>query len=196
VDQATFNSLWRGAQHPEVLAVMAEGVEATRASEAMQLATQGLTVDYDIVVPLWDPWTAMNIRWQAGFKWIPSALQPNIQVEPGVPPLWGLQPYDPNSPPAGSIPVPDMTNDAAVQAAYPPFVVPAPPPNPAPGVSAVGQSIGAGYYAVLSSAGLKDGDSYTADPRGTFVYHRRSTPFGYSQWFWALSFGPDPYAAS
>ena len=60
---------------------------------------------------------------------------------------------------------------------FPPFVVPSPEAAP---VSAVGADLGGGDFGFNPKAGvtLTDGQEYTGDPRGTFIFHHAHTPFG------------------
>jgi len=80
------------------------GDETKRAAMAMQLASEGYTIDYPIMVEGWDPLIAMQIRQEAGYTWVPSALQQPVPVAPGLT-FVGLPTYNPNQPPPGSIPV-------------------------------------------------------------------------------------------
>ena len=76
-----------------------------REAKATELAHQGYTIDVPIMVWNWDPKKTMELRGTYGYTWVPSALQPNITIAPGLT-VPGMQPYDPNNPPAGSIAVP------------------------------------------------------------------------------------------
>jgi hypothetical protein len=71
---------------------------------AQQLADQGYTIDVPIMVWGWDPLATMIERQSAGYTWVPSALQPSMESEPGVS-MEGITPYNPNTPPPGSIQV-------------------------------------------------------------------------------------------
>ncbi len=68
---------------------------------AQQLAKSGYIIDVPIMVNGLDPTSCMCQRIVDGYTWVPSALQPNIPVGPGI--AWPGQQYDPNNPPAGSI---------------------------------------------------------------------------------------------
>lgn len=68
---------------------------------AQQLATEGYTIDVPIMVDGLDPLATMMQRQADGYTWVPSALQANIPVGPGI--MWPGPAYDPNNPPAGSI---------------------------------------------------------------------------------------------
>jgi len=69
-----------------------------------QLATQGYKIDVPIMLWGWDPSQVTSLRQSYGYTWVPSALQNPIEVAPGLSEP-GLQTYDPNNPPAGSIAV-------------------------------------------------------------------------------------------
>ena len=115
----------------------------------------------------------MNYRVSFGFTWVPSALQPQVTIAPGVAPLAGLIAYDPSHPPAGSIKV--STNPAD----YPPYVTPVPAHAADPASSdPVGLAIGRQPVSFHPWATTyPDGAQYT-DARGTFVKHVIITPFG------------------
>jgi len=81
---------------------------AERQARATELAHQGYTIDVPIMVWGWDPQITMELRGQYGYTWVPSALQPNVQIAPGLTMPGTLQPYDANNPPAGSIIVPQQ----------------------------------------------------------------------------------------
>ena len=74
-----------------------------RASMARDLAAQGYTIDVPIMVWGWDPSIATSLRQSFGYTWVPSGLQNPVQIAPGVAAMGGMQAYDPNHPPAGSI---------------------------------------------------------------------------------------------
>ncbi|HTR37340.1 MAG TPA: hypothetical protein VMH80_15650 [Bryobacteraceae bacterium] len=169
--QTQFDQAYWASQPPEVQAVAAITDQQQRAAQAATLASKGFTIDVPIMVWNWDPYLTMNYRVSFGFTWVPSALQPQVTVAPGVPPLAGLIAYDPSNPPAGSIKV--STNPAD----YPPYVTPA-PPTPVPANSdPVGlQSVGNLYLSTVGD-NYPDGAQYT-DARGTFVKHVTITPFG------------------
>ncbi len=78
-----------------------------REAKATELAHQGYTIDVPIMVWNWDPQKTMELRGQYGYTWVPSALQPNITIAPGLT-VPGMQSYDPNHPPAGSIAIPQQ----------------------------------------------------------------------------------------
>ena len=47
----------------------------------------------------WDPYLVMAMRASYGYTWVPSALQPAVQMAPGLA-TPGLIPYDPANPPS------------------------------------------------------------------------------------------------
>jgi hypothetical protein len=78
--------------------------EPEREQVASQLASQGYSIDVPVMVWGWDAGITTQMRESDGYTWVPSALQQNIAEAPGVfsP---GLTPYNPASPPPGSISV-------------------------------------------------------------------------------------------
>jgi len=78
--------------------------QGQRTLMATQLANQGYTIDVPIMVWNWDPSQVTSLRQSYGYTWVPSALQNPVGVAPGLSEP-GIQPYDPNNPPAGSIAV-------------------------------------------------------------------------------------------
>jgi len=73
-----------------------------RRLKAWDLANQGYTIDVPIMVWQWDPQYTMELRKSYGYTWVPSALQNTVAIAPGLQ-MPGVTPYDPNSPPPGSI---------------------------------------------------------------------------------------------
>jgi hypothetical protein len=69
---------------------------------ANELAKKGYTIDVPIMVWDQDPEFVMRLREQAGYTWVPSALQDPVRVAPGLT-FPGLPSYDANAAPAGSI---------------------------------------------------------------------------------------------
>lgn len=90
---------------PQVKAMMAIPDLKSRMAQAINLANQGFSIDLEIMVYLDDPYLVNQMRAQDGYTWVPSILQPNVEVAPGLPAIAGLKPYDPNNPPPRSIPV-------------------------------------------------------------------------------------------
>jgi hypothetical protein len=76
--------------------------ESEREQVASQLAQQGYSIDVPVMVWGWDAGITTQLRESAGYTWVPSGLQQNISEAPGVN-VPGLTPYNPSSPPAGSI---------------------------------------------------------------------------------------------
>jgi hypothetical protein len=190
VTAATFDPVYWAHQPPAVaaLAKMAgdwtNPVAGGRTATAVALATEGYTIDGDIDVYGWDPYTVMYERSIAGYTWVPSLLQPNLLVAPGL--TYNGQQYNPAAPPAGSIKVSLSLSD------YPPFAPPPATPAVAVPQSCVGAALGAGYYgapyyATVQACALTNGAIYTADPRGYFAFHVTATPFGSSVWFTSQS---------
>jgi len=75
-----------------------------RPAAAAALAAQGYTIDFPIMVQGQDPLVTMLTRETDGYTWVPSAMQADVQVAPGIS-CPGFSSYDPAKPPAGSIEV-------------------------------------------------------------------------------------------
>jgi hypothetical protein len=93
------------AEQPPAIQALRYTPDDQRGAAAQELAKQGYAIDVPIMVWGWDPLVTMTLRQNEGYTWVPSALQPNIEVGPGVYDAWNIQPYDPNNPPPGSIKV-------------------------------------------------------------------------------------------
>jgi hypothetical protein len=135
---------------------------------AEALAKNGYRIDVPVMVFHWNPFQVMSIRKMYGYTWVPSALQPNIEIAPGLT-SHGLTPYDPNSPPVGSIKVSTEAKD------YPPFDKPASAPTPVQspvGVHSVGN-----LYLTVAGDNSPAGTIVT-DDRGRFVKRINAGPFG------------------
>ena len=78
--------------------------QGQRTLMATQLASQGYKIDVPIMMWGWDPSQVTSLRQSYGYTWVPSALQSPVAVAPGLSDP-GMQSYDPNNPPAGSIAV-------------------------------------------------------------------------------------------
>ncbi len=171
--QMDFDKAYWLHQPPEVRSLNSDaGISDPAAQQlrASQLAMKGFTIDVPIMVWGWDPYTVMGIRKALGYKWVPSALGPAVQLAPGLSDP-GLPPYDPNNPPPGAIKV------SIDPADYPPFELPAAPTHAPAGVGPVGaQSVGALYLSVPGDT-YQDGEK-VSEPRGTFLKHVTVTPFG------------------
>jgi hypothetical protein len=174
VTQASFDAAYWASKPPAVAALQTQNCPA-RTAQALSLAAQGYTIGL-IEADCYDPYQFMSIAAQFGYTWLPTVLMPPVQLAPGLTQP-GVQAYDPANPPAGAI-----TVSLVPPAPFNPPPVPKPVATPK---SCVGSSLGAGFYAALSGVGcsLSDGQTYTADPRGAFVYHKTATPFGSSVWF-------------
>jgi len=183
--QAAFDQAYWLAQPPAVQALQSISDFQTRLATAMQLATQGYTVDVPIMVWGWDPYLVMSQRQQYGYTWVPSALMAPVTMAPGVTQPGAIG-YDPNNPPPGAIKVSLKLAD------YPPFTAPSVPAPVVPATSLVGVAEGAGYFQATGNvlpngAKLTDGAQYI-DPsgRGNFIYHQSTSwtaPNGIVHWF-------------
>jgi len=160
---------------PQIQSLMAMIDETARLAQAQVLAAQGFIIDVPIQVWGWDPWKIMTYRSNFGFTWVPSALQQNVSVAPGVSQP-GAAPYNPLAPPFGSIKVSLNIAD------YPPFT-PVPPAVPKTTDLVGPQSLGNMYLTVVGDHS-PDGTPFT-DSRGSFVKHVIPTPFGLNSW-WEL----------
>lgn len=78
--------------------------EADRFALAKDLSDQGYAIDVPIMVWNWDPLATMVVRRNTGYTWVPAAGQDSVKVAPGIQ-FPNLPTYDPDNPPAGSIPV-------------------------------------------------------------------------------------------
>ena len=172
--QDVTNDIYWAAQPPALQALRSESDEVSKAKLAESLAKDGYKIDVPIMVWGWDALKAMKLRADFGYTWVPSALQPNIQIAPGLV-MYGMIPYDPDNPPPGSIKVSLKAED------YPAFVKPAEKPQQITESPVGPQSIGSLYLTTV-------GDKYPAgsvvnEPRGKFIKRISLTPFG-SQAFW------------
>jgi hypothetical protein len=93
------------AEQPAAVQALRYTPDDQRYSDAQQLAKQGYTIDVPIMLWGWDPLVTMTLRQNDGYTWVPSAMQPNIPIGPGIANVWNLPGYDPNNPPPGSIKV-------------------------------------------------------------------------------------------
>ena len=177
--QTAFDQAYWASQPPEVRALPGIANQDDRTSAASSLAAQGFTIDVPIMVWSWDAYLVMKMRADAGYTWVPSALQAAITIAPGLG-APGAIPYDPSNPPAGAIKVSLHLPD------YPPYPAPAAPPTAVPSSDPVGaQSIGNIYLTTL-------GDNYAngaqiTDSRGTFQKVVTITPFGRSSYWQKIS---------
>jgi hypothetical protein len=100
--RAEINAYW-AAQPPEVQKLRDISDFGERSLKAQQLADQGYTIDRQIMVWNWDPMKTMGVRKMYGYNWVPSFNQASVST-PGTA-VKGQTPYDPDSPPPGSIAV-------------------------------------------------------------------------------------------
>jgi hypothetical protein len=89
------------ASQPAAVQALRDMPADQRYYAAEALAQQGYTIDVPIMVNGMDPLATMMQRQADGYTWVPSALQANIPVGPGI--SWPGPVYDPNSPPPGSV---------------------------------------------------------------------------------------------
>lgn len=183
-----FYQIYWAAKHPSVRALRdmqpAPGEDAIdllpkRIAEGHRLAQEGHILDKEIDIQFADvpsaPWQIMHRRMSLGYTWVPSALQPNIEMAPG---LAGPQApaYDPANPPRGSIKVSVDPKD------YPAFD----PPKPAAPIPADQSPVGPEIF-----PGMGINRYHSAPPEsypigGTWKnYVKRGAigPFGPSTWW-------------
>ena len=99
----SFDQSYWASQPPAVQQLQNINDPSEREAAAAQLATEGYTIDVPIMVWGWDPQITTELRQSMGYTWVPSAEQQPVEVAPGLT-VNGAS-YDPNNPPAGSIPV-------------------------------------------------------------------------------------------
>lgn len=175
-NQQAFDTAYWASKAPAVVALQAVSNDS---SQAAALASQGYVIDVPIQVFHWDACLVMSQRVAQGYTWVPSALQPNIIVAPGL--TYNGQAYDPNNPPAGSIRV-------SVNAAdYKPFNPPAPVVTVAPSADPVGSLSFGTMYLTVPGDTRGNGATFT-DSRGTFTKTVIATPFG-NEAYWTLTSG-------
>lgn len=186
--QQSFDTAYWAAQPPAVVALSTQAT-ATAAANAATVAAQGYIVDVPIDVYHWDACLVMASRAQYGYTWVPSAVQPPLQVAPGL--TYNGLTYNPATPPPGSIIV------STLASSYPPFIAPKPPapapsaicPPPGPPsngcVDPVGPlSVGIIYLTVAGDT--SPNGTVFSDTRGTFSKSVFVTPFG-NESFWTLT---------
>ena len=93
------------AEQPPAVQALRDMPDDERFSAAQQLAKEGYSIDVPIMVWGWDPLVTMTLRQQEGYTWVPSGMQTNNFIGPGITNVWNLPSYDPNNPPPGSIQV-------------------------------------------------------------------------------------------
>lgn len=166
---AEFDALYWASKAPQLKALTdippvlgSEDPYSDRKTAGIGLAQQGLVVDVQTMIWGWDPYLIMTLRTQFGIGAVASVL--NV-----APIKTSLDPAD-----------------------YPPFTPGTGIPSQPPAASLVGPSEGIGpdgieVFACNFSAAhspLKNGDTYTGDTRGQFVYHAQEDQGGtISQWF-------------
>lgn len=128
-----FADIYWNAQPAEVRALRYMTGDA-RAQAAYQLALRGFLIDVPIMANNWDPLKTMTQRQVDGYAWVPSGLQPNIPLGPGLT-FPGLPAYDGGNPPPGSIKV-------SIDPADYPSQIPPAPVLPDPNERPVGASMG------------------------------------------------------
>ena len=177
VSGSAFDAAYWAHQPPEVREVRDMTDANQRLNRASELAMKGFTIDVPIMAWAFDPYYTMKLRRDYGFAWVPSALQSPVSIAPSLT-MPGVAPYDPNTPPPGSIKV------SLDLADYPPFNPPAPPATsaPAPSGSPVGDQSLVNIYHAQPWDNAPDG-VVVVEPRGKFLKHRIATPFGFMQ-FW------------
>lgn len=184
-----FDNAYEASLPPETRALLATPEQEDRAKA---LAMKGFIIDAPIMIWGEGPWRAMTIRQSYGFTWVPSMLQPPIEMAPGIQ-VPGQIPYDPANPPAGSIKV---STDPADFPPWPVPVVAAPPSTPAAqilGKQIVGTSNW--FYVGPAAQTWPDGKLWT-DPstRNSYSLHVVQVPFGASKWWELLKLSGLPTA--
>lgn len=155
------------ASQPEAVQVLNTLPDEQKPQKAEALAKEGYRIDVPIMVWGWDAYKVMKMRKDYGYTWVPSALMPNITIAPGLT-MVGMVPYDPNSPPSGSIKVSTEAKD------YPTIAKPA---EVKVDTTPVGQqSIGNLY--LTTTGDTLPADSVVSEPRGKFVKRVKAGPFG------------------
>jgi len=99
----TFDEAYRQSQPKLIRDAMALN-DASRGPRFRELAARGYVIDEAIMVGRWDPYDTMLERVNGGFTWIPSGLQANIVIMPGLD-FPGQASYDAANPPPGSLKV-------------------------------------------------------------------------------------------
>jgi hypothetical protein len=90
------------AQPPEVRQLREIDDIDQRKVLGQQLAGEGFKIDTPIMIWGWDAGKVTDMRHASGYTWVPSASQPSVTAAPGMG-GGGIVPYDPFSPPPGSI---------------------------------------------------------------------------------------------
>jgi hypothetical protein len=159
-----YRAAYEASLPPEVLAACKINDEHERTAALKNLAiSQPFPIDVPIMAWRWHPYVTMAARWAYGYTWVPSALQPVIELGPGFS-MPGMKPYDPDNPPVGSIKVINPADRAQWPAPFNPPVAP-----PARGTDLVGE-----LNPVLTGMFSRYGQCYNANrdavgPDGQFV---------------------------
>jgi hypothetical protein len=184
-DQAEFNAAYKASLPPELVAFMALPYNAsgfgvtpavrTRTTPAVLLAIANrYSLDTQIMLWGWDPYTTDLVRIVQGYGWVPSFGQANIPVGPGISPALVStgNAYDPSSPPAGSIIMPAVNNAGKMALPAPYTALDAPIP-----IAAIDP---VGFLEMPFGAPNGVGDWYSAvagdrSPVGTVTVNSRGT---------------------
>jgi hypothetical protein len=184
VTQEQFNAAYWASQPMEIQTLHNSGNPALNlTAEYGRLATTGFVIDKTIMIDGMDPWKVMNLRAFYGFTWVPNALQPPVQLAPGLG-MPGAVTYDARNPPPGSIKVSTDLAD------YPPFLKPVPVPGPSTTPIVGVQSWGNIYLTVPGDT--SPGGTVFTDSRGTFVKRVVNAIFGQSSYWELLGASPAP----
>lgn len=162
MDQTTYNSSYMASLPPQLISLIALPNIEQRMNQAIELTNQGFLIDGSIMVYAQDPYLTMELRYNSGYTWTPSFMQPPLQTAPGIPPLAGMKPYDPDNPPPGSILV-YWPNPPA------PITPPTPPPTTtftlgpslAPNYPGYYEMIGDSPSVPVGTTTVIDGHTYT-----------------------------------
>lgn len=79
---AEFNAAYLKAQPAAVQALMAS--PQPRMQQAIELALAGYLIDGTIMVWGWDSYQTTKARTEFGYTWVPSYMQPPVQIAPGL----------------------------------------------------------------------------------------------------------------
>ena len=101
---AAFDDAYWASQPAAVQQLRTMTDQTQREELGATLTSEGYAIDVPIMIYGWDPEVTTNLREGDGYTWVPAEGQAPIQEAPGIQ-LGALTPYDPNSPPAGSIQV-------------------------------------------------------------------------------------------
>lgn len=102
--QKYIDNYWNSQPAPVQALRNLPGNSDERLNLAKQLSAQGYSIDPQIMIEGQDPYLATKNRMDAGYTWTPSFGQQAPPVAPGLS-FPGLPSYDPNTRPAGAIPL-------------------------------------------------------------------------------------------